>query len=104
MPAVELRRDLGIARDWVLELLNGYGVLSGAHVQVSAGVAGAGTIAVVGVDSVIAVLAFVSAGGAPAAKTLLDVTTDYTVGTDIITCVTDQSLNKLVIVYTTKIA
>lgn len=51
------------------------------------------------------VLAFVTIGGAPAAKTLLDLATDYTVtvananGVGELTMVTDQSLNTLLIAY-----
>lgn len=49
--------------------------------------------------AVIAVLAVVKASGAVATKFLLDVTTDYTVATSNLTCVTDQSLNKLIVIY-----
>jgi hypothetical protein len=49
--------------------------------------------------AVIAVFAIVKASGAVATKFLLDATTDYTVATSNLTCVTDQSLNKLVVIY-----
>jgi hypothetical protein len=45
------------------------------------------------------ILAFVTATGAPAAKTLLALTTDYTVSGNTITWVTDQSANTVVISY-----
>lgn len=53
------------------------------------------------VQSVNSILAFVAATGAPAAKTLLVITVDYTVANGDITLVTDQHLNKLVITYST---
>jgi len=52
------------------------------------------------VTSVTAILAVVTSTGAFATKALLAVTTDYTVSaTGAITCVTDQSLNKLIVIY-----
>jgi hypothetical protein len=53
------------------------------------------------VIGVVSILAFVTATGAPAAKTLLALTTDYTVANGDITLVTDQSANTLVINYVT---
>ena len=58
-----------------------------------------GALGLLGVVSVVSILAYVAATGAPAAKTLLDLTTDYTVANGDITLVTDQSANKLVITY-----
>jgi hypothetical protein len=58
-----------------------------------------GALGLLGVVGVVSILAFVAATGAPAAKTLLDLTTDYTVANGDITLVTDQSLNNLVITY-----
>jgi len=58
--------------------------------------------AVVGLKDVVSVLsalAFVTATGAPATKTLLAITTDYTVAAGDVTTVTDQSANTLVITY-----
>ena len=55
----------------------------------------------VDVVAVTSILAFVTATGAPAAKTLIELTTDYTVANGDITLVTDQSLNTLVITYVT---
>ena len=49
--------------------------------------------------SVIAVLAVVKASGAVATKFLLTATTDYTIATSNLTCVTDQSLNNLIVIY-----
>jgi len=53
------------------------------------------------VVGVISIQAYVTATGAPAAKTLLALTTDYTVANGDITCVTDQTANTLVITYST---
>jgi len=53
------------------------------------------------VVAVSSIQAYVTATGAPAAKTLLELTTDYTVANGDITCVTDQTLNTLVINYLT---
>jgi len=58
-------------------------------------------LGLVDVYAVNSILAFVAATGAPAAKTLLHVTTDYTVAGGDITLVTDQHLNNLVITYST---
>lgn len=71
-----------------------------ARVELVAGVAGASTITLAEVpQAVIAVFAVVSATGAFATKALLDVTTDYTVSGKVLTCVTDQSANKLLVIY-----
>ncbi len=53
------------------------------------------------VGTVIAILAFVTASGAPATKTLLAVTTDYTVAAGDITPVGNHSTETWVIHYTT---
>jgi len=50
-------------------------------------------------NSIALVLAFTTATGAPAAKTLLAATTDYTYANGALKCVTDQSANTLVIVF-----
>ena len=70
-------------------------------VAVVDGVAANATITVDIPAQIIAVLAVVKAGGAAATKFLLDVTTDYTLSADrkVLTCVTDQSANKLIVVY-----
>ena len=52
------------------------------------------------IASVVAVIAFVAASGAVATKALLAVTTDYTVGSNKLTMASDQSLNKLLVIYT----
>jgi hypothetical protein len=63
------------------------------------GVAAAHVLGLKDVISVVSILAFVAATGAPAVKTLLTLTTDYTVASGDVTCVTDQSANKLVVTY-----
>jgi len=68
---------------------------------VIAGAAASTALSLTDVVSVESILAFVTATGAPATKTLLAVTTDYTVASGDITCVTDQSANTLVITYWT---
>lgn len=71
-----------------------------ARVQNKAGKTAGGTIDLVDkVRVVYAVLAYTSATGAPATKALLAPTTDYTFNGNVLTCVTDQSANKLVIFY-----
>jgi hypothetical protein len=52
---------------------------------------------------VASILAFVAATGAPAAKTLLELGTDYTVSGNTITWVTNQSANTVVITYHPKL-
>lgn len=59
------------------------------------------TLGLQDVISVSSIQAYVTATGAPATKTLLSLTTDYTVANGDITCVTDQTLNTLVINYLT---
>jgi hypothetical protein len=52
-------------------------------------------------SEIVCVLAFVTATGAGATKTLLAATTDYTYSTvtGLITCVTNQSANTLMVTY-----
>ena len=65
------------------------------------GVAAAGTISLPGASSIVAVLAVTTATGAVATKFLLAVTTDYTFNatTKLLTCVTSQSANTLIVIY-----
>jgi len=63
------------------------------------GVAAAAKLSLLDVISVESILAYVIATGAPAVKTLLELTTDYTVANGEITMVTDQSANNLVVSY-----
>lgn len=65
------------------------------------GVVATHTLGLHDVVAVESILAFVASSGAPAVKTLLTLTTDYTVANGDITCVTDQHLNKLVVTYLT---
>ena len=63
----------------------------------------AGTIGAVTLSDVpkeiIAVFAIVASSGAFATKALLDATTDYTVSGNKLICVTNQSANKLLVIY-----
>lgn len=71
------------------------------HAQVVAGAAANGTVQLNNAaGTVVAVLAFVSSSGAPATKALLQAGTDYTVNGQTLTCLTDQSANKLLVLYT----
>jgi hypothetical protein len=71
------------------------------HTQVVAGAVAAGTVQLNNAAvTVVGVLAFVASSGAPAAKALLALTTDYTFVGSTLTCVTDQHLNNLVVFYT----
>lgn len=72
-----------------------------AMVALFDGVAAEATVAVDIPSEIIAVFAVVKASGAVATKFLLDVTTDYTldVTKKVLTCVTDQSANKLIVIY-----
>jgi hypothetical protein len=79
-------------------------ILAGSpYVTVQSVMAGtnATDLSLVDVVAVTSILAYVTATGAPAVKTLLEVTVDYTVLNGVITLVTDQSLNTLVITYVT---
>ena len=73
-----------------------------------AGAAAAATVTLaeaVAPGTTVTVLAFVTSSGAPASKCLLDLTTNYTVlnknsaGVGVLTCVTDESANTLLIDY-----
>jgi hypothetical protein len=71
-----------------------------ARVQAKSGKTVGATIDLVDSPAqVYAILAFVTATGAPAAKCLLASGTDFTVSDNILTFVTDQSANSLVIIY-----
>lgn len=86
----------GVARIEAVEALAG----GKANIVVVSGVADTETITLAETpEAIIAVLAVVSATGAVASKFLLAPTTDYTIATNVITCVTDQSANKLIVVY-----
>ena len=70
-------------------------------VLVKAG-AGAGSTVDLGLvpNGIASVQAYVTATGAPATKCLLLVTTDWTLSSNLLTCVGNQSANTLVIHYT----
>ena len=71
-----------------------------AKAKVVAGAAAEAEVAMgEAVASVVAVLAVTTATGAVAAKFLLAVDTDYTVGANKLTMVTDQSANTLIVIY-----
>lgn len=72
-----------------------------AMVALFDGAADGATVAVDIPSEIIAVFAVVKASGAVATKFLLDVTTDYTLDETkkVLTCVTDQSANKLIVIY-----
>lgn len=76
-------------------------VAAKAKVKVVAGAAAEADVALgETVSAVTAVLAITTSSGAAAAKLLLAATTDYTVGTNKLTMVSNQSANTLIVFYT----
>jgi hypothetical protein len=73
---------------------------SKSSLDVVSGVTAGGTVNLtIKADAIKAVLAVVKASGAPATKFLLASTTDYTIAGSVLTCVTDQSANTLIVIY-----
>jgi phage tail sheath gpL-like len=94
------------ANDTTLNIAIANGTCTGltaapTSVNTTPGVSAGVQVLVNKISSLIAVLAFVTATGAPATKTLLALTTDYTIGADnqTITYVTNQSANTLFFIY-----
>lgn len=90
-----------VIKDLVASVLGGVTAPTGQTVR--AGVAATATIDLSAekATSIVSIQAYVAASGAIAAKGLLVVTTDYTYNatTKLLTCVSDQHLNNLVINY-----
>jgi hypothetical protein len=82
------------------------GLAAGIAGRVSIGIAAGANAGVVDISAfdpevteIVAILAVVTASGAAAAKLLLEETTNYTFNEGVLTTVTDESLNTLIVFY-----